>query len=61
MASRLENENPEMMRLSTDNADQIGKVRYTKHFKIYHYANISELKAMIDRAFQNSEFNHSSF
>ncbi len=50
-----------MMRLSTDNADQIGKVRYTKHFKIYHYANISELKAMIDRAFQNSEFNHSSF
>lgn len=55
------NENLEMMRLSTDNADQIGKVRYTKHFKIYRYANISELKAMIDRAFENGEFNHSSF
>ena len=50
-----------MMRLSTDTTDQIGKVRYSKHFKIYHYDNISELKAMIDRAFQNGEFNHSSF
>lgn len=55
------NENIEIMRLSTDNQDQIGKVRFTKYFKVYNYENISELKAMINRAFQNCKFDHSIF
>lgn len=50
-----------MVRLSTDNEDQRGGIRYTKHFKVYSYENMSELKAMLDRAFQQGKFNHSVF
>lgn len=49
------------LNLATDSKDQLGKVRYTKHFKIYFYENIAELKKMINRAFEQKQFNKNSF
>ena len=47
--------------LSTDSQDEFGTVRYTKLFKIYSYENISELKRMIDNAFNLGELNQKAF
>lgn len=49
------------LRLSTDTHDQFGKVRYTKYFKIYLYENITELKKMLNRAFEQKQFNKNSY
>lgn len=54
-------ENPEVMRLSTDREEQVGKVRYTRYFKVYKYSDISKLKEMISKAFQTCKFDHSAF
>lgn len=47
--------------LSTDSADQHGTVRYTKSYRIYSYNNISDLKEMIDNAFNLGELNKKAF
>lgn len=49
------------LRLSTDTHDQFGKVRYTKYFKIYLYENITELKKMLNHAFEQKQFNKNSY
>lgn len=49
------------LKLSTDSNDQLGKVRYTKEFKIYFYDNIADLKKMLNRAFDLKQFNKESF
>ena len=54
-------ENPEIKHLSTDHEDQIGKVRYTKFFKIYKYSDIENFKKMIAYAFATNKFDHSVF
>lgn len=55
-------ENRINLNLATDYAqDEFGTVRYTKSFRIYTYSNITELKAMIQRAFDRDTFNKSVF
>lgn len=54
-------ENPEIRCLSTDSEDQMGKVRYTRHFKIYRYSELSNMKEMISRAFDADKFDYSIF
>lgn len=50
------------LNLSTDYInDEYGTVRYTKSFKIYKYSEMEQLKAMIQRAFDNNEYNKSTF
>lgn len=54
-------ENKTNLNLSTDSSDQYGTVRYTSNFKVYSYKNISDLKAMLRRAFDKNTFNHEVF
>lgn len=55
-------ENVTKLHLSTDvELKEYGRVRYTKYFKIFSYEDIAEFKGMIYTAFQNKQFNKSSF
>ncbi len=50
---------------STDKNDVDDSLRYTSHFKLYTYSGknsqLSEFKAMLDRAFATGKFDHSAF
>ena len=54
-------ENKIQLNLATDGKKQFGTVRYTKNFKIYSYKGISQFKAMLNKAFEKSQFNHEAF
>ena len=56
-------EKQENLNLATDSSEkQYGAVRYTKKFKIYvYYENMTEFKAMLNKAFSTGKFSSESF
>lgn len=47
--------------LATDSEDEHGIVRYTKSFRIYSYDQMTEFKAMLNRAMKHNVLNHKAF